>query len=644
MKWIVRETSNTKAILDMYSELFNEDFTLSEFNERTKSYDVYMFIIGTQDFPNAGFSILLCEKETVELWQMGILPECRSKGAGKVLLLHCEDTMVNLGFSRIFVESFNRWNNMLLLLIKNGYRIVNTSYSQQREDLRITLIKELTRHKELRYALTEVCNFDCLFCHNEGLGHFDRMRISDSQVLETLTEVVSLGYTDITFTGGEPLLRKDTLQFLLDNLGNISNPPMITLVTNGSLLDTDVIECLNRYPSDKKIHLSLHAANETTFKELTRTTKSGIFQKVIRNITNAVEAGLTVKVNHVVLKGYNHNTVTDFIELVRETGASAVKFIELLILPEHPDDYNMFFSIDSIRPKIEQVAKFYEQPNIRQQIFHHSKDTQFRIEAQRCTCAIGCSHCREVRDRTISSDLLYYPCFVRSNKGYSLTDSANLQQVFLDGERIIDGFAEKYGDSSPTLIAKDEIMASSKTEFFFIILDFESFIEYLRTHHFNLVSKKSFHEEHYWPVNPHEEWLTFRKKLKFGWYDFKPENVALIYTDNEYIEHPGIGLENRTSFLSSKGPVEFSDANELRRLLNSMEFKKHFEINWSVEVWKYSDTSVNIALMEEKSSIRIEGDPETVRKHLKLFDNYVGILKPLTVPLTQFMKDATEND
>ena len=643
MNWVIRETKNVEEVLEIYSELFNERLSLFEFGKRTESYTTYMFIIGTDEIPNAGFSILLCKGNTVELWQMGILSEYRSKGAGKTLLLHCENKMAGMGFSQMLVESFNRWNNMLVLLLKNRYRITNTSYSQRWEDLRITLTKELVQHKELRYALTEVCNFKCLFCHNEGLGFSDREKVSDKQALKTLVEAVSIGYTDITLTGGEPLLRKDLLHFLLVNLGKISTPPKITLVTNGSLLDADVIQWLKQYPGSKKIHLSLHAANERTFRKLTQITKSGIFQKVIDNITNAAKAGLIVKVNHVVLKDYNHNTVIDFIELVKKMNASTVKFIELLVLPNHSNDYDMFFNIDSICPQIEEVATFYDQPNVRQRIYHHKNDTQFRIEVQRCTCAIGCSHCREVRDHTISSDLQFYPCFVRGDRGYSLKRTGNLESVFLDGERIIDGYAKKYGDSSPTLIVGKEIMAPTKIEFYFNIPNPELFIDYLQAHSFALTKKKSFHEEHFQPKIASDAWLTSRKKLKFGWYHYTPDRISLIYTDHKYIKHPKLGLETHSTFLNSKGPVEFSDVDELRTLLNKMEFEMHFEIDWSVEQWDRSDISVNLALMGDKSTIRIAGDAQTARKYLKLFQDYDGIVEPLKIPLTQFMKESNDN-
>jgi molybdenum cofactor biosynthesis enzyme MoaA len=114
---------------------------------------------------------------------------------------------------------------MLSMLLRRGYRINRTQHNDLQDDLEITLLRELKLRKEMRYALTEKCNFRCLFCHNEGLGHAERNVISDEQVFNLLQEAVRLGHTDITLTGGEPLLKKKRLQFLLHRLGKLDDPP-----------------------------------------------------------------------------------------------------------------------------------------------------------------------------------------------------------------------------------------------------------------------------------------------------------------------------------------------------------------------------------------------------------------------------------
>ena len=49
----------------------------------------------------------------------------------------------------------------------------------------------------------------------------------------------------------------------------------------------------------------------------------------------ASQNGLIVKVNHVVLRELNHERIIAAVELARSLGASTIKFIELLVLPEN---------------------------------------------------------------------------------------------------------------------------------------------------------------------------------------------------------------------------------------------------------------------------------------------------------------------
>jgi len=113
------------------------------------------------------------------------------------------------------------------------------------------------------------------------------------------------------------------------------------------------------------------------------------------------------------------------------------------------------------------------------------------IEVTRCTCAIGCSHCSEMRDRTFSSDMSYHPCFVRHKKFYPVTQPEHVQNVLSKGDRIIDGYAVKFGDSSPTLILKEKFV-TDKREFFFHVKDLSGFQKFLVNQGFALKNRYGF--------------------------------------------------------------------------------------------------------------------------------------------------------
>lgn len=64
-------------------------------------------------------------------------------------------------------------------------------------------------NKSLRISLTEKCNYRCFFCHEEVLD-MSKKRIpkTKKEVYDLIEVALENGYNDLTFTGGEPLIKK----------------------------------------------------------------------------------------------------------------------------------------------------------------------------------------------------------------------------------------------------------------------------------------------------------------------------------------------------------------------------------------------------------------------------------------------------
>ncbi|MBB1125184.1 4Fe-4S cluster-binding domain-containing protein, partial [Thiospirillum jenense] len=62
----------------------------------------------------------------------------------------------------------------------------------------------------VRFSVTEKCNYQCFFCHEEGLAMATaRLPAAAQPLRELLVQLKAAGVCDWTFTGGEPLLRQD---------------------------------------------------------------------------------------------------------------------------------------------------------------------------------------------------------------------------------------------------------------------------------------------------------------------------------------------------------------------------------------------------------------------------------------------------
>ena len=642
MSWQFIVTKKLADISRLYEQVFQEHLDVAEFDRKVTGRPFHMFIVNKvgADEPG-GFAIFIGDGQTATLWLAGIIPAQRHQGGGAFLVEQGEKEMLKEGYATIRVDSYNHWNIMLSILTRRGYRIVETDYDKHREDFKITLQRLLEPKRELRYALTERCNFNCLFCHNEGLGNSDRQIKDDDHILDILKASISAGYTDITFTGGEPTLKKSRLLFLIKQLGRMAVPPDITLVTNGSRLGDAIIKTLVDYPGNRKIHLSMHAVDEQSFQMITGRHQAGLFHRIHNNIRKAADAGLTVKMNHVVLRGINHHKAVDAIEFARSMGVSAIKFIELLVLPDHPELYSLYYDVNALKTQIASIVGPSLKKTARQCVYPHRHEARFTIELQQCTCALGCSHCQENRDRTFSSDLCYHPCFVRSRKYFRITDPVKLENILRTGDRIINGFAAKYRDKSPTLIQKEQYI-SDKIEYFYKLDDIEAFRSFLKKNGFGIKAISGFHEEYYRPVHASPAWINAQRILKMGWFHHDKSRINLVYSDQAYHYHPKLGLETVVRFLDPSGPYRFNKEEKARLFLEKLDHECFLELEWELETWEKGLNVVNLAETVGKATAKINGPEESAQKCYKILQGYGSGLSPLMIPLVQFIQNSIE--
>jgi len=179
------------------------------------------------------------------------------------------------------------------------------------------------KHSYLRISLTERCNLRCTYCMPaEGVPLVPRSHIMTyDEIYKIAKTFTDNGVTKIRLTGGEPLIRKD-IPVILEKLASL--PVEIGITTNGITIDKH-IDTLKQY-NIKNINVSLDTLDEVKFKEITRRNH---FEKVYQNILLLVENGFNVKINAVLIKGFNENEIIDFIELTKDLPVS-FRFIEFM--------------------------------------------------------------------------------------------------------------------------------------------------------------------------------------------------------------------------------------------------------------------------------------------------------------------------
>lgn len=181
--------------------------------------------------------------------------------------------------------------------------------------------------RKLRVSVTDRCNMRCVYCmptNNTEWFEQDDL-LTYEEIVRIARIFVGLGIEKIRVTGGEPTVRREIVK-LISLLSRIDGLKSISMTTNGLLLYSMVKQL--KEAGLGSINISLD-----TFKPHRFIHMGGVdgLDKVLRSIRAAGDAGIKVKINTVVMRGWNDDEVVDFAEFARETGYT-VRFIEFMPL------------------------------------------------------------------------------------------------------------------------------------------------------------------------------------------------------------------------------------------------------------------------------------------------------------------------
>jgi GTP 3',8-cyclase len=183
--------------------------------------------------------------------------------------------------------------------------------------------------RDLRISVTDRCNFRCVYCMPQEVFGRDyrflpRRELLTFEEIERVARVfVGLGVHKLRITGGEPLLRRD-LEVLIAQLAALGDLDL-TLTTNGSALAQKAQALADAGLT--RVTVSLDSLDDAVFRAMNDVDFP--VARVLAGIDSAAQAGLPVKVNVVVKRGLNEESVLDIARRFRGTGHT-VRFIEFM--------------------------------------------------------------------------------------------------------------------------------------------------------------------------------------------------------------------------------------------------------------------------------------------------------------------------
>src|SRR5580692_4652724 len=170
----------------------------------------------------------------------------------------------------------------------------------------------------LRVSVTDRCDLRCFYCMAEDMTFLPKADLLTLEELDRLcTAFIAKGVKKLRLTGGEPLVRRNVMSLMRSLSRHLATGALseLTLTTNGSQLARfadELADC-----GVRRINVSLDTLDPAKFRAITRW---GDLDKVMAGIDRAQEAGLSVKINAVALKGVTENEAPAMIRWAHARG------------------------------------------------------------------------------------------------------------------------------------------------------------------------------------------------------------------------------------------------------------------------------------------------------------------------------------
>ncbi len=185
--------------------------------------------------------------------------------------------------------------------------------------------------RSLRISITNRCNFNCFYCKPASKSAAGECgipsQLSYGEIVKLTRIFRDLGVNNVRLTGGEPLIRPDVNK-LIQSLKGIPGINEVTLTTNGFHLESQLQQLIDA--GLDRINMSLDSFQPERFYRLTG--KKNL-NKVLRGLKKLLNepAVHPIKINTVVIRGFNDDEVLDFADWAASSGQT-VRFIEFMPL------------------------------------------------------------------------------------------------------------------------------------------------------------------------------------------------------------------------------------------------------------------------------------------------------------------------
>ncbi|MCV6584913.1 MAG: GTP 3',8-cyclase MoaA [Marinibacterium sp.] len=206
----------------------------------------------------------------------------------------------------------------------------------------------------LRVSVTDRCDFRCVYCMSENMTFLPKKELLTLEELDRMCSTfVHMGVEKLRITGGEPLVRRDIMEFFRSMTSHLDSGALkeLTLTTNGSQLEKFAQPLYDA--GVRRINVSLDTLDDDKFADITRW---GRLPQVLCGIDAAQKAGMRIKINAVALKGFNEDELPHITRWCAERDID-LTWIEVMPMGDIGNENRLeqYWSLKDVRASYEQA-------------------------------------------------------------------------------------------------------------------------------------------------------------------------------------------------------------------------------------------------------------------------------------------------
>ena len=527
----------------------------------------------------------------------------------KITQIERESVEKNIEFINIKISISDK--KTIFFLMENAFTI------KSREGNFYIFEKKCQNIKSLRLSLTGECNYQCFFCHGEGSKMGDkREENSREEMYSLIKEAIKNNYTDITFTGGEPLLKLNDIIWYLNKLSEDNLKPYITIVTNGSLIEDRLLDAIENYIGDKKeifkFNFSMHSLKNDVYLSIVlpdyteneKIKKKNLLEKIKKNIKKIKARGLQLKLNFVLLKGYNtsKNDIQEILDFAYENKVDYVKFLELLVTEDliKKGMYKFYLTLDTLLDEWKDELIFYKRTTRRDEYLYKGET---KVELQQCICMEGCAKCLINTSVFLTSESKYFPCFLKPEKVLNVNSNELISKI-AEGTEYVKELGKEYGNISPILV-RNKKRVEEKEEYYYISK--KAFTEkeienILEKFSYKIGSNRNFKEKYVKTISMDKE-VYFKEGKIYKFYENSEEKgyveslqeIKYIEKDKKFLIkflNKKIGYEDKK--------ISEDKINDYLNYLKTFNLEVFLELEWDTTLYNKNSHSLSLGFVKIK--------------------------------------------